>query len=164
MACTAPTAEDLRAVTTQLAATVEPTTGDRHVDEPALTLRIVNASDSTVEVLNPDMGRPSPKVNWPWSIELYRASLLMSYGYLTVSVADESGRQVDNEPLETWVTPVLRPRLALSPGESFEVVIPVGRLFRLSAGRNYRVSVEYGDAALKVRAEGTFNVPRRRDG
>jgi hypothetical protein len=147
-------------VTTPLAATVEPTTGDRHDDELAMKLRIVNASDSTVEVFNPDMGRPSAKVNWPWSIELYRASLLISYGYLTVSVADESGREVEKEPLETWVTPVLRPRLALSPGESFEVVIPVGRLFRLAPGGKYRVSVEYGDAAVKVRAKGAFNVPR----
>jgi hypothetical protein len=163
MAGMVPAAEVRRAVTTPLAATVEPTTGDRHADELALTLRIVNASDATVEVLNPDLGRPSPKVNWPWSIELYRASLLMSFGYLTVSVADESGRQVDKEPLETWVTPVLRPRLALSPGESFEVVIPVGRFFRLAPGGKYRVSVEYGEAAVKVRAEGAFSVPRRRD-
>lgn len=146
-------------MTTSLTATVEPLTGDRQTDELAVDLRIVNVSDSTVEVLNPDVGRPSPQMNWPWSIETYRASLLMSYGYLAVSVSDESGEHVDKEPVETWATPVLRPRLALSPGDSFDVLIPVGRFFPLSPGGKYRVSVQYGDDALKVRAEGIVDVP-----
>jgi hypothetical protein len=147
------------AMAAPLTATLEPSTRKGPPDELAVTMRIVNASDATVEVLNPDMGRPSAQMNWPWSIQMYRASLLMSYGYLAVSVFDESGQQVDREPVETWATPVLHPRLALSPGDSFNVPIPVARFFRLSRGRRYRMSVEYGDEALKIHAEGTVDVP-----
>jgi hypothetical protein len=153
------TSEDRRAMKTPLTATVHPTRGKGKATELAVTLQIRNASGSTVEVLNPDMGRPSPSTNWPWSLQAYRASLLMSYGYLAVSVTDESGHPVVRKPLETWATPVLRPRLALAPGDSFDVVIPVGRLFPLSTGGKYRVSVEYGDGALKVRGEGSIDVP-----
>ena len=142
-------------MTAPLIATIEQSSGTRDVDEAAVTLRITNASDSTVELLNPDMGRPSAQMNWPGSIEAYAASLLISFGFLAVSVSDDSGNQVDRAPLESWATPVLRHRVALSPGESLAVSIPVGRFFRLSPGGNYLVSVEYGDDAIKVKAEGT---------
>jgi hypothetical protein len=50
----------------------------------------------------------------------------MSYGFLTVSVADdENGQPVEKQPVETWVTPVLKPRVALSPGASVDVPIPL---------------------------------------
>jgi len=148
-------------MTAPLTATVESPTGDGHADAPTVTLRVANASDSTLSVLNPDVGRPPLQLNWPWSVDTYRASLLMSYGYLTVSVFDESGEPVDKEPVETWATPVLRPRLTLAPGDSFDLPIPVGRFFPLSPGRRYWVSVEYGDEALNVRAEGTVAIPDR---
>lgn len=133
-----------------LAASLDPrTAGEDHV----ATLRITNASDSTVEIVNPDMGRPSPEMNWPYSIETYRASLLMSYGFLAVSVAGESGAEVTRQPIETWATPILRAPVSLAPGESVDVPIPLGRFFSLEPGGRYRVSAEYGDAALRVGAE-----------
>lgn len=148
-------------MTAPLIATLEPTSDTRDVDEVAVTLRITNASDSTVEVLNPDMGRPSAQMNWPGSIEAYAASLLMSFGFLAISVSDDSDNQVDRQPLETWATPVLRPRVALSPGDSLDVPIPIGRFFRFSPGGKYRVTVEYGDDALKVTARDTVYLSGR---
>jgi hypothetical protein len=135
-----------------LSATVEPDTGQP--DQPAVTLRITNESSDPVEILNPDLGKPSPEMNWPHSLEAYRASLLMSYGYLSISVADEAGNEVPKEGLETWATPVLKSPVALSRGESLDVPIPLGRFFALTAGSGYRLSIEYGAHDAKVRAEG----------
>lgn len=137
-------------MTGALTATVEP--GD--IDgELAVLLRVANDSGDTVELLNPDLGHPAPRMRWPWSTAAYRASLLMSYGYLTVTVTDVDGEEVEREPLETWATPVLRPKVALAPGESLTVTVPVGPFYRLSPLGAYRVAVEYGDD-VKVRAEG----------
>lgn len=138
---------------TPLSATVEPVPGD---EESTVTLRIANDSDSGVEVLNPDMGQPSPQMNWPHSIATYRASLLMSYGFLTVSVSDESGDEAARTPIETWATPVLRADVPLAPGESIEVAIPLARFFALADDRSYRVAAEYGRDPAKVRGEGTL--------
>ena len=140
-------------MTPLLSATIEPRAGD---DAPGVLLRIT--ADSPVEVLNPDLGRPSPEMKWPYSLETYRASLLMSYGYLTVSVTDEDGKPVEKQPVETWVTPILNPPVTLAPGETLDVPIPLGPFFTLVPGRTYRVSAEYGDKALKVSGEGTFAV------
>jgi hypothetical protein len=135
-----------------LTATIGPT--DEPVGETAVALRIVNESDAPVTVLNPDLGRPAEGVDWPFSVEAYRAALLMSFGFLTVAVHDESGDEVEREPVSTWSTPLVRPPVALAPGGSLEVVIPVGPFFPLAPATVYRVTAEYGDAA-RVRAEGT---------
>ncbi len=97
-------------------------------------------------------------MKWPYSLETYRASLLMSYGYLTVSVTDEDGEPVEKQPVETWVTPILNSPVTLAPGETLDVPIPLGPFFTLVPGRTYRVSAEYGDNALKVSGEGTLAV------
>jgi hypothetical protein len=141
-------------VTAPVTATIETIDGD---DAPVVALRVANASDAPVEVLNPDIGRPSPEMPWPYSTETYRASLLMSYGFLTVSVTDDDGQPVEKQAVETWVTPVLRPPVALQPGALLDVPIPLGPFFSLSGG-TYRVSAEYGDANLKVSGEGTLEL------
>jgi hypothetical protein len=130
-------------------------------EDQVATLRIANTSDATVELLNPDLGRPAPEINWPYSVETYRASLLMSYGYLSVSVADEAGGEVAPEPVQTWATPILRPPVSLAPGDSVEVPIPLGRFFRLEPGATYTVSAEYGDDGLRVAASGRVSTPSR---
>ena len=138
-----------------LTASIDPRTAG---EDQVATLRITNASDSTVEVVDPNMGQPSPEMNWPYSIETYRASLLMSFGFLAVSVAEESGADVAMQSISTWATPVLRPPVSLAPGESVEVPIPIGRFFPLEPGGKYVVSIEYGDADQRVSAEGTVEV------
>lgn len=124
--------------------------------ELAVILRVENDSREAVELLNPDLGHPSPRMNWPWSTAAYRASLLMSYGYLGVTVTDVDGEEIEREPVETWATPVLRPKVSLAPGESLTVPIPVGPFYRLSPLGAYRVTVEYGDGP-KVRAQGVIS-------
>ncbi|GLZ76276.1 hypothetical protein Afil01_10830 [Actinorhabdospora filicis] len=125
--------------------------------ELAVVLRVENASGEPVELLNPDFGHPSPRSGWPFSTAAYRASLLMSYGYLTITVTDVDGEEVRREALETWATPILRPKVALAPGESLTVPVPVGPFYRLSPLDAYRVTVEYGDDVIKVRAEGAIS-------
>jgi hypothetical protein len=141
-----------------MTASIDPQTAG---EDQVATVRIANTSDATVELLNPDLGQPSPEMNWPYSVETYRASLLMSYGYLSVSVADESGGEVAPEPVETWATPILRAPVSLAPGESVEIPIPLGRFFRLEPGGSYTVSVEYGDDATRVAASGRVSTPSR---
>ncbi len=135
-----------------LGTTLEPAA--EPVRETAVALRIVNRSAAPVDLVNPDLGHPAAIVDWPFSVEAYRAALLMSFGFLTVSVRDESGDEVEKEIRPTWSTPLVRPPVSLTPGGSLEIVIPVGPFFALAPATTYRVTAEYGDA-LKVRADGT---------
>lgn len=128
-------------------------------DAYAIVLRVVNASDGDVDVLNPDMGRPSDAVPWPYGLSAYRMSLLLSFGFLTVEVADGYGEEVAERPLETWATPVLSAPLRLAPGEAFDLHLPLGAFYPLRAGERYRLSVAYGDRNARVRAEGEIAVP-----
>jgi hypothetical protein len=137
-----------------LTATIEPSA--QPDGEAAVALRIVNDSEAPIELLNPDLGKPAEGAHWPFSVEAYRAALLMSFGFLTVSVHDESGDEVEKEPVSTWSTPLVRSPVSLAPGGSLEVVIPVGPFFALAPAAAYRVTAEYGDA-VKVRAEGNVH-------
>jgi hypothetical protein len=124
-----------------------------------VALRIVNPSEPSLAILNPDMGVPSPAMKWPWSNQAYQTSLLISFGYLSVSVVDDTGRELPQETLQTWATPVLRPRIELAAGDSVEVSIPIGDFYQLESGRSYSVSLEYGDRDLKVAARARVQVP-----
>jgi hypothetical protein len=57
-------------------------------------------------------------VDWPFSTEAYRAALLMSFGFLTVSVRDDSGDEVEKNTLSTWSTP---PRVTAEYGDTLKV-------------------------------------------
>jgi hypothetical protein len=138
-------------VTAPLSATIEQPGGGAPV-----LLHITNVSDATVEVLNPDLGVPTPAEEWSYSIEAYCASLLVSFGYLSLAVTDEAGEQLARRPPQTLATPILNTPLVLAPGESFDVPVPVGLFFTLAAGHTYRLAIEYGDE-LKARAEGTLS-------
>jgi hypothetical protein len=124
-------------------------------EEVGVTMQIANAGDQAVEVLNPDVGRPSPQMGWPWSVAAYRVAVLLSFGYLALAVTDDAGDAVRQEPVQSWATPVLRPAVVLGPGETLSVPVPLVPFFALEAGRVYGVTIEYGVAPLTVRAEGT---------
>src|SRR5262245_20327335 len=115
-------------MTTSLTASIGPAVPDGQATAPdcGIVLRIANTSATTVVLLNPALGKPSPEMEWPWSVETYRAALLLSYGFLELTVAEATspGRQLDRQPLETWATPVLRPPVVLQPGESVDVPVP----------------------------------------
>lgn len=114
--------------------------------ETAVVLRIVNTSRAPVSVPNPDLGRPAEGSGWEWSVDAYRASLLMSFGMLRVTVRDADGEEVDKALVSTWSTPVRWPDLVLEPGAGLDLVIPLGPLFELKAGERYRVTAAYGEA------------------
>jgi hypothetical protein len=133
---------------TGLAATLEPSGEPR--GEVAVVLRITNTSDVPVEVPDPDLGVPSPAAGWSHSVAAYRASLLMSFGMLSVSVRNAHGEGVEERAVSTWSTPFQRPDRVLARGDRLDVVIPLAPLFAVEAGGMYRVTVAYGPA----RAEG----------
>jgi hypothetical protein len=142
------------AVTASIA--VSPETDPRSL---GIRLRVTNSSDRKIAILNPDMGVPSAAVRWTYSQEAYQTALLISFGYLSISVTDETGKQVPQEPILSSATPALRPEIELAPGDSFEVAIPIGTFYRLKSGKAYLVSIGYGDRKLKVSASSRLVVP-----
>ena len=142
-----------------LSATIEVPDGQADAKALRVTLRITNQGEERIVVLNPDMGVPASNMDWPWSNETYRTSMLISYGYLSISVTDEEGNEVPQDAIQTWATPVLRPRIELEPGDSFEVTIPIGDFYKLESGKAYSVALTYGDKDLKVSARTLVTVP-----
>jgi hypothetical protein len=126
--------------------------GDHEPVDLMLELRVTNRSDVPVAVFNPDLGSPPAGMRWPASPEAYQTSLLLSYGYLELSVVEEGVRELPIDMIETWVTPIRKPPLELQPGEALEFPIPIGRFFRLEAGRAYEVAVRFGETGRKVMA------------
>lgn len=143
---------------TPLAATIEVSPGQEGTGTLDLILRITNTSESSVALLNPDMGVPSPDMKWPYSTETYRTSMLISYGYLSISIIDASGETIPQQSIATWATPVLQPKLELEPGRSIELMISIGELYALAPGCEYEVAIEYGDSERKVAAQGRIAI------
>lgn len=125
----------------------------------SVELRITNPTPQAVSILNPDMGVPSPEMNWPMSQEVYRAAMLVSFGYLTMTLTDSAGGVRPQEAVATWATPVLQPPLVLAPGQAVELAIPVGAFYRLESGQRYVLAVEYGEAGSRVAATGALVAP-----
>jgi hypothetical protein len=116
--------------------------------QPLKSLRITNQSDERIVVFNPDVGIPAPTMNWPSSNDAYQ-----------ISVTDETGQELPQQAIQTWATPVIQPKLELTPDESFEMAIPIDSFYRLESGRAYWVAIEYGDQDLKVSARTRVTVP-----
>lgn len=124
-----------------------------------VTLRITNPTGRAIAILNPDMGVPSAEMHWPHSQDVYRAAMLISFGFLSLSVADEAGRAVRQEAIPTWATPVLQPPFELLPDQSLALAIPLGAFFRLRSGKTCGVAITYGDRSLQVSAQKPVSIP-----
>lgn len=135
-------------------ATIEPAADP--IGEFPIALRIANHTDQPIEVLNPDLGRPAESADWAYSVQAYRAALMVSFGFLTLSVHDDSGNEIEQEPVTTWSTPLVPPPVSIVPGGSLRVVIPIGPFFMLQPETIYRINLHYGDPE-KVHAEGTLH-------
>ena len=94
-----------------LTAAIEVPAGQTDARALQVKLRITNPAGRRIAILNPDMGVPSLAMNWPFSKEVYQTSLLISFGYLSMSVTDEAGKELPQQAIQTWATPVLRPKL-----------------------------------------------------
>jgi hypothetical protein len=142
-----------------LTAAIEVYPGETDTGTLRIKLRVTNPSDRRIAILNPDMGVPSAAARWPYSQEAYQTALLISFGYLSMSVIDEAGKEVPREPIMSSATPALRPEIELEPADSFAVVIPIGTFYQLESKKAYRVAIEYGDQKLKVSARTRIIVP-----
>jgi hypothetical protein len=69
-----------------------------------------------------------------------------------------AGQELPQQAIQRWATPVLRPKLELAPGDSFEMAIPIGNFYQLASGRASWVALEYGDQNLKVVARTRMTV------
>ncbi len=142
-----------------LTAAIEVSADESDAQALWVKLRITNPAGPTIAILNPDMGVPSLAMNWPFSQEAYQTFLLLSFGYLSMSVTDEAGNELPRQVFPMSATPALRPPLELGPGDSFEVAIPVNDFYQLESKKTYRVALEYGDRKLKVSAQAPLAVP-----
>ncbi len=124
-----------------------------------IDLRVKNQTDRDTEILNPDFGKPPESMQWPWSEETYRASIMLSFHYLTISVTDKVGRTLPPRAIQSWSTPAVLPKRNVAPGESLAVPIPLGDFYDLAPRTTYIVAIEYGDAELKVAARSTITTP-----
>jgi hypothetical protein len=118
-----------------------------------ILLRIVNGSDRTLAVPNPDMGTPVPEMNWTESTISYQTSLLLSFHVLSIQVIDAAGRELPRQAIPTWATPVRMPDIELEPGRSLDVPIPLGRFYQLESESPYLVRIQYGDRERRVQVE-----------
>ncbi|MDH5653599.1 MAG: hypothetical protein OEZ39_17195 [Gammaproteobacteria bacterium] len=141
-----------------LTANIEIPANQTGVDEFVVRLLIHNPTKNTIRVFNPNIGRPSPGMKWPWSLEVYQTSMLISFHYLSITVAEESGRQLPQQTIETWATPVLPQPVELHPGKSITVLIPLGKFYQLNPGQKYWLSLEYGEKDMKVSAKKRITV------
>jgi hypothetical protein len=142
-----------------LTAAIEVPAGQNDPRNYQIELRITNTSDRKVAVLNPDVGVPTPAMKWPFSQQVYQISTLFSFGYLSISVRDENGGAIPAESISAWATPALKPPLELKPGDSIELTIPLGALYRLPSGKKCHVTIQYGDQNQKVEALGAVMAP-----
>jgi len=142
-----------------ITATIEVPAGQTDAKSLQVKLRIMNQAGGRIEVLNPDMGIPASAMKWPWSNETYQTSLLISFGYLSMSVTDETGKEPPQEGIQTGAKPVLRPNREREPGDSFEVAIPIGNFYQLTSRKAYWMTLTYGDQNLKVSARTRVIVP-----
>ena len=90
---------------------------------------------------------------------MYQTFLLLSFGFLSMSVTDAAGAQLPRRTIAASATPALRPPLVLGAGDSFDIDIPTGSFYRLTSGNTYQVALEYGDKALRVFARTQMVVP-----
>jgi hypothetical protein len=145
---------------TPLAAQIEVPAGQTDPAAFRVILRLTNRAEHTIAVLNPDMGKPTPAMRWPWSSESYGVSLLISFHYLSMSVTDEAGQMLPQQAVQSMATPVRLPDLDLAPGVFLELPIPIGDFYELGRGRTYDVMIEYGDWDRKVAARAVMTIPQ----
>ena len=142
-----------------LTTVIEVATGQPDARALRVVLRVTNPAGGTVTILNPDMGIPSAAMHWPFSQAMYQTFLLLSFGFLSMSVTDAAGAQLPRRTIAASATPALRPPLVLGAGDSFDIDIPTGSFYRLTSGNTYQVALEYGDKALRVFARTQMVVP-----
>jgi len=142
-----------------LTGTIDVPTGQDDPKSFRVRLRIANASARQLTVLNPDMGVPAPSMKWPYSQAAYQISMLISFGYLSMSVRSGDGKELPQETIHSWGTPALRQPLQLRPGDSFDLTVPIGAFYHLERGNAFHVVLRYGDQNQKVEAQASVTVP-----
>lgn len=142
-----------------LSPSIEAPAGQSDATHFEVRLRIENRTGTMVRLLNPNMGRPSPEMNWRYSNEAWQISLLMIFNYLSMSVTDDAGDEIPLQMIDSGATPALWPPLELAPGDSMTLAVPIGEFFVLESGRTYDVIIDYGEQGQKVKARGRIALP-----
>jgi hypothetical protein len=117
-----------------------------HIGKPlGVKFTVINQTNSPVSIVNPYVGMPPAEMNWAFSNETYQIAVLLSFHLMKISIVDFSGKELAMTGPNSWVTPILLPRLELASGDSFTVQINLADHFELQHTGRYDVTIEYGD-------------------
>lgn len=113
-------------------------------------LKIRNIGDAALAIHNP--GNDRPTAGWELSKEAYQAAVLRSYGFLEVSLRSAEGTPVDPAPVHARAGHLAGLPRQLAPGDELDIAVPVHELYVLQAGKEYDLSLTYGDDAGRYSA------------
>lgn len=117
-----------------------------------ISVVVMNQTDSTVSLVNPDVGKIPEELNWSFTKETFQIAMLLSIHLIEMCVTNSRGESLPQVGPHSWATPLLMPRLELAPGDSLRLRINLSDHFHLEADK-YHVAVEYGDERASARGE-----------
>lgn len=123
-------------------------------------LTIRNGSDQEVALASPQVGVPSPDLNWKASNEAYQIGVLMSFKLIQITLKDEHGEAVESKGLMPWVTPLLGKHV-LHQHDNLVLDFDIDELFSIDSAGLYRLHVRYGDEATYAEASLDFETGPR---
>lgn len=116
-----------------------------------IRLTITNVSDREIVLPDPEVGIPSPDLNWKNSNEAYQVCLLMSFGLIQITLKHGNGDAIESKGLMPWVTPILSKR-KLQPHDTLVLNFDISELFSIETVGVYRLHVRYGEEAAYAEA------------
>jgi|GEM_PF-2749759 len=145
---------------TPLVATLEPKTPPVLGNPICVRLTITNDSDQEIELTSPEVGAPSPDLNWKGSDEAFQIAVLISFGLLEISLIGPNGGNVNSKGLMPWVTPLVAKRL-LQPHDKLAVDFDIAELFSIESPGVYKLRARYGDEATGAEAGSDIEIKQR---
>lgn len=138
-------------MTASLSVLIEPL-GQTALGRPLrMRIRLTNDGAHPARIVSPDFGEPPPELDWTGSGETYRLALLISLGWIRLSMRDSEGVDVVHKQPMPWVDPLVGSR-TLAPGEAIALEFDLDAFFTITHPGRYVVAVDYMDETTLVQA------------
>ena len=113
-------------------------------------MRIVNDGDTAARIHNPGDYRPTER--WEYSPDAYQVAVLRSFHFLEMILRTKDGTEVVPAEVYTLVDHEVGLPVELEPGAELLIKVPLHEFYDLSRGRDYSLSLIYGDDRARVSA------------
>jgi hypothetical protein len=110
-------------------------------------MTITNTSNHDLQLPNIEVGNPPPELKWLGSHQAYQAAVLMSFGFLKLTLHDGDGKLVQDRTPMPWVTPTLS-LTTLKPNDHVEMNFDLTELFACTQPGLHTLRVQYGRSEL----------------